>query len=358
MLWLKSSKLNSKNLLERRQAAEELGRAHNAQAVMPLIDALKDEDWGVRKAAAEALGRIRDPRALVPLSVTVKDPDSSVAGAAVKALGEIGDPAALELLLKLFMDVPFPVLLEIRDTLGKLDRNWKTSRPARAAIQTLVEELRDPEASVRLTAAEALSLVADARATEALIAALQDPDALVRPWAAAGLGKTRDRRALEPLAKALRDPSMRSEAVSALREIGDPAATPALTEALAEAPQAVEVLGEIGDARAVGALVRHFLQYKGTTEYRNNPNAPYMERADASRPIDALQRILERHAREATLEDLQSVAALQNRGYSIRVDYDTPAYGDGADDYYVEIDTAVVRQLAQQEMERRKPEKS
>ena len=41
-----------------------------------------------------------------------------------------------------------------------------------------------------------------------------------------------------------------------------------------------------------------------------------------------------------------------------KVDYNSPAYGDGANDYYVEIDTAVVRQLAQQEMERRKPEKS
>jgi HEAT repeat protein len=312
----------------------------------------------VRKAAAEALGKIKDARAVNPLKSTVKDRDSSVAEAAVKALGEIGDPSVVDSLLNALTNVPFSVLLEIRDTLGKVDPNWKTSRSARAAIQSLADELKDPEETVRMTAVKALSLVADARAVDALIAVFEDADPCVRPWAASALGKTRDIRAVGPLVKALQDPATRSEAISALREIGDPNATIALTEVLAETPQAVEVLGEIGDARAVEPLVRYFLQHRGTTEYRNNPNAPHMETADASRPIDALQKILERHAQEATLEDLQQVAVLQNRGYSIRVDYDSPAYGDGADDYYVEIDTVAVRQMAQQEIKRRESEGS
>jgi HEAT repeat protein len=353
MQWLIARKLKSKNVLERRQAAEELGRSQDTRNTALLSDALKDGDWGVRKAAAEALGRVKDAGAIHALLAALRDPDASVAEAAVKALADIGDPTAIEPLLQSFMEVPFSVLLEIRDALGKIDRNWKTSRAARAAIQELAQELKDPEGSVRLIAAKALSLVADTRATEALIAALADRDPLVRPWAAGGLGQTRDSRAVGPLVKALKDPGVRSEAVSALREIGDPSATAALIEMLAETEQAVDVLGELGDSRAMAPLVQYFLKPRTVPEYRNNPTAPQMERADASRPIDALQKILERHAQEAAVEDLRQVAALQNRGYHMRVEYDTPAYGDGADDYYVEIDVSQVRQLAQQELQRR-----
>jgi len=56
--------------------------------VSQLIEALKDEDWGVRKAAARALREIKDPRAVPALCKALKDEHTDVRGMAVWALQE------------------------------------------------------------------------------------------------------------------------------------------------------------------------------------------------------------------------------------------------------------------------------
>ena len=68
-------------------------------AVEPLINALKDEDSGVRWKAAEALEEIGDERAVEPLINALKDEDSGVREGAAEALGEIGDERAVEPLI-------------------------------------------------------------------------------------------------------------------------------------------------------------------------------------------------------------------------------------------------------------------
>ncbi len=52
-----------------------LGKLGDKRAVLPLIEALKDEDEDVRKEAAEALGELEDKRAVVPLIEALKDED-------------------------------------------------------------------------------------------------------------------------------------------------------------------------------------------------------------------------------------------------------------------------------------------
>ena len=44
---------------------EALGDLKDRRSVLPLIDALKDENWQIRKEAIEALGDIEDQRAMV-----------------------------------------------------------------------------------------------------------------------------------------------------------------------------------------------------------------------------------------------------------------------------------------------------
>lgn len=57
-----------------------------------MIQALKDDDSGLRTEAAYALGDIKDTRAMEPLIQTLGDKNSDVRATAVKALAEIGNP--------------------------------------------------------------------------------------------------------------------------------------------------------------------------------------------------------------------------------------------------------------------------
>jgi len=48
-------------------AAEALGELKDSRAVEPLLQALRDEDSGVRWSASAALGELKDTRAVDPL---------------------------------------------------------------------------------------------------------------------------------------------------------------------------------------------------------------------------------------------------------------------------------------------------
>ncbi|MEA1869480.1 MAG: HEAT repeat domain-containing protein [Euryarchaeota archaeon] len=62
-------------------------------AVLPLIKALENED--MRAGAVEALGRIGDERAVLPLIDALIDEDREVRWGAAGALGKIGDTRAV-----------------------------------------------------------------------------------------------------------------------------------------------------------------------------------------------------------------------------------------------------------------------
>ncbi len=116
-------------------AARALGALGDAQAVDPLLAALRDPDEIVRWAAAEALGALGDARAVEPLLAAVRDPAGHGRGAAAQALGALGD--------------------------GR-------------AVEPLLAALRDPDDHVRGAAAQALGALGDGRAVEPLLAALRD----------------------------------------------------------------------------------------------------------------------------------------------------------------------------------------
>jgi HEAT repeat protein len=76
---------------------------------------------------------------------------------------------------------------------------------AKRDVDKLIKALRYRDASVRMSAAEALGKIGDPRAVEPLCAALKDKDQGVRGWSAEALGKIGDARAEEPLLVALKD---------------------------------------------------------------------------------------------------------------------------------------------------------
>ena len=92
---------------------------------------------------------------------------------------------------------------------------------------------------------------------QGLISALKDKDPMVRGDAAEVLGKIGDSRAVEPLIEALKD-IVQFIAIESLRKIGEPAIEP-LIKALKNKDTlirsgAAKALGKIGDKRAIESL--------------------------------------------------------------------------------------------------------
>ena len=92
----------------------------------------------------------------------------------------------------------------------------------KAAVQPLIVVLKDPDWSLRSCAARALGKLGDKAAVQPLIAALKDPDNLVRAGAAEALGELRDKAAVQPLMEALKDSKydVQHAAAAALRTLG------------------------------------------------------------------------------------------------------------------------------------------
>ncbi|MCS6858960.1 MAG: HEAT repeat domain-containing protein [Abditibacteriales bacterium] len=218
---------------ERRKAAVFL-REYGEPAVGPLCKALKDRDNDVRRAAAESLGYIGDARAVQPLLDALRAIDDNVRKAATEALGQIGTPA-------------------VEPLCEMLRSSWRMAREAAAkalgkigdvrALPPLLDALNDDrQAALRAAAARALGELKDARAVRPLIARLKDKDAQVRESVAEALGKIQDPQtvsdAIEPLCAALSDKSghVRLAAAEALgrilKEHGDASAIEPLLKGL------------------------------------------------------------------------------------------------------------------------------
>jgi HEAT repeat protein len=135
-------------------------------------------------------------------------------------------------------------------------------------VGPLITALKDQDRLVRQSAANALGLIGDVSAVEWLLAALDTDDWVMRGYVARALGGIGGARAVEALIDAVDDNHkfVRGEAVEALlHKLATPAVVDklimTLTMALLDADSlpekrefSAEVLGKIGDARAVEAL--------------------------------------------------------------------------------------------------------
>ncbi len=205
-----------------------------------LIDALKQEDAGIRRRAAAALRAIGATDAVEALRralVNEEDPE-------VKAI--------LAAALKDLSDMPEDVLtndVEISDSLVQVNNlidMLKSDEPAqiidaahqlgelgdKIAVEPLVVIFNSPKSSieVKLSVAEALLKLDGAPVEVALLAALRHNDWHIRRNGAAILGQLKAEWAVEPLSHALRDAhsTVRRTARAALQRIGTPEAVDAL----------------------------------------------------------------------------------------------------------------------------------
>lgn len=125
----------------------------------------------------------------------------------------------------------------------------------------------DPDRAVRHYLAQALGRLGDDRALAALLLALKDRALMVREAAAAAISRYNSPAAFEVLLAALKEKEderswmVRRFAAEALGQLGDRRAVPALVEALRDTsdlvrPAVARALGNMGDRSAIAALKR------------------------------------------------------------------------------------------------------
>ena len=114
------------------------GSAHaTPPSVADLSDRLKHaEDFRVRLQAALELGKSADPDALEPLVAGLDDPNASVRTAAAAALQELGDDDALPALKQHRLDKSDLVRKQIKATVASLEQGAaEGTRPARLLVK-------------------------------------------------------------------------------------------------------------------------------------------------------------------------------------------------------------------------------
>jgi HEAT repeat protein len=236
-----------------RNAFQALGRL-GPYAVEPLIERLGDADPEVRALAAQALGEIGDARAATALSALLRD-GPAVRNAAAAALARIGVDGARILLAATKQgdedtrESAVAALFHLgTSATAALIEALETGTPRirAAAIAGLARigplpshslsarALRDPHATVRAAAVQALQGEDGSAVRGIIIELLSDGDSGVREVAARASGKRGNADAVEHLIRLLQDSDsdVASAAAIALGEIGDKRAITALTAPL------------------------------------------------------------------------------------------------------------------------------
>lgn len=275
--------LDSRFAFVRKSAVKALGERKEAEAIEPLIGALKDEDYDVRRAAAEALLNIGEP-AIRPLFDALKAKNYYVRHAASGVLGDIGwvplsDEEKAYLLiadkgkpnysethprayLKELVKIGRPAVLPLIEALGyefpeallrepfkpMFDEPANSCREAAwalgmigdpVAVPFLTESLKK-EACAK-SSVHALGEIGSPGAIQELAKLINNGDVFYRELSARSLGKISDPRAILPLTSALKDEDsgVRAAAVGSLGKINDPKITQLLVVALKDGDSGV-----------------------------------------------------------------------------------------------------------------------
>ncbi|HEU4683700.1 MAG TPA: HEAT repeat domain-containing protein [Nitrospira sp.] len=300
----------------RRMRATAACLAGGPKAVHALVDALREGSPELKKEAAAMLARIKDPQAGVALVGLLQDPDGSVRKSGAAALEQMAGVLDQETASALVALLPKAeendvsqmlthLLGAIPTAVDPLCRMMKEGHPgAQVAAATMLDHLLDPRSvdafidamgqpAVRDIAVGTLKKLSAIRAridqafnvlrevegasereearmatvidllgigrpsVEILIEYLDDDDWLVREAAADLLGKIGDVRAVEPLMKRLehdKDTGVKELAIKALGLIGDARPTRLYLEAIPIRPlrvYAMEALAKIKDVEVL-----------------------------------------------------------------------------------------------------------
>jgi HEAT repeat protein len=273
-------------------AAKGLGQRDNRAAVRLLVGLAEGEARAVAVEAIRSLGRIGDPAAAAPLLKLVQGAgaDPALRAEAVSAIGGARDSAAFEALVDYIGDRDPLVRAAVLRALVQLDpdgfllilsaldpdSHWSVRAalasalgqlPAESALPRLRSMLGDADARVVPSVLASLARLRPPDAVDLFVERLASDDPMVRGAAAAALEELKPPAAAGPLADAYRrgqrdaEYGPRAAALGALAALGAAAATPVLTEALADHDWAVRVraaalLKQIDPASDADARIR------------------------------------------------------------------------------------------------------
>lgn len=197
--------------------------------VANLQSRLKSSSEEERRDAAMQLARLKGEAAFAALTSAVNDSSPQVRAAVVAGLAERGDESAVPILVtQLAKDKDKFVRKTVAYALGRFHGGERTAALAIA--------LRDKELEIRAAAAISLGDHPDADSLEPLANALSDKNEFVRAHAARALG-VNGRSAVLTVAALIvmltkdEDAEVRRQAATALGQIGDRSALPALHRA-------------------------------------------------------------------------------------------------------------------------------
>ncbi len=222
------------DIIGRIEAAEGLGKLGTADAVAILKDmVLNDRFWGVQAEAARSLGTIKSQPALDALIECAQVSRPKARRAVARALGEFRDEKAADTLLSLLRDdESYYVAAVAASSLGKT-RSTK-------AYDALVQAL-DRDSHIDVIRSMAFEGLAELRDDRAISIALEwtkyGKPSRARESAVAALGKLGEekRDVVDALIDLLDDPwlRMRTRTISALEELKETRAIPALERRIA-----------------------------------------------------------------------------------------------------------------------------
>jgi HEAT repeat protein len=235
--------------------------ALSAQAApLTVLDRLKSPNPGIRRRAASELGKSKRPDALTHLADLVRDPDTDVRIAVLRAIASLREIAGVPAMLVFMADAEPRVRSESIDGVVEIythrdrpgvtrflaifsDSRDKPEPLVVAAVdfevyRSLAERLKDPDASLRESAAEAIGILGGTEVAVDLVAALSDPASGVRAAAVTSIvkvGTSADGEALTPV---IRDSSatVRRRAIEGLGRLRVVDAAPALRLLFTRAP--------------------------------------------------------------------------------------------------------------------------
>jgi HEAT repeat protein len=237
-------------------AARVLVKLDDMEAARALVDALCSRDEFVVTSVTRSLIGARNTALLDALVRALQQGNVRVRQAAADALGWMADRRSVEVLVAALGDADWKVCANAVIALGRLND--------RRAVTPLVALIAGSNPAMRLVAAGILGRLGDRRATAPLVGLLDDADILVRAAGAEALGALGDPRAANPLARALErewEDRTRMALMIALVQLKDSRALEPLLQVLErkrgtmeQRPKAAELLGELGDPRAIWPL--------------------------------------------------------------------------------------------------------
>lgn len=268
-----NDKLVIKALVEIGEPSFIVFRTLGEPAIELMIMKLSNPNGEVRNIAAEALGNIGDVRAVEPLIGALTDERTYVQESAVEALGKIGDPRAVK---------PLVQLLNNRDLESSVVQ--VLTKIGEPAVESLIKAIYYPgHTMIRTDVVSILADIGDVRAVDPLINALNVKSSYDRRMVARSLDKlgwkpNEDQRGIsywialenwsrlvqigEPaVSKLINELYNHSQgACDALVKIGEPAVVPLIGKLNTRNDilqgSVAEILGKIGDPRAVEPLIK------------------------------------------------------------------------------------------------------